>query len=136
VNPSVSTFKRLSLLAATLLIGCQFLTPAKVKNCTVKAVSPKKVSFAADFRNDAAKTARTFHILVTTVGDSKSGGGSLVEYSFNGHFEPGQWHHGEVTKDVGADPFNLASHLATIVLCQVHAVEYDDGTHWEGPSQL
>jgi hypothetical protein len=137
VKPSASIPKQLGFLAATiLLVGCQFFAPAKVKNCAVKAVGANTVSFAADFLSSAAKPAQTVRVLVTTVGDAKAGGGSVIEYRFDGHYKPGEWYHGNVTKAVNDDPFNLASHVAPIYLCQVHMVEYEDGTNWLGPSQL
>lgn len=130
----------LSLATTLTLAGCQTWTPVAIRQCSIQAAPSDQVAFGADIRNDSSKVANKVYVLVITTGrreqrvGERGTGGSLVEYAFTGRFLPGQWAHQVTLKNIDGDDFTLDQHFGAISSCYVHAVEYQDGTHWLGPA--
>jgi hypothetical protein len=94
-----------------------------------------EVAFEVNVRNDDRRVAQEVHIIVETAGlQPKAGDGSSAEYAVRGPFLQDDWV--RQTALVSLDDLSLARRLGAITKCYVHAVDFEDGAHWEGPSPL
>lgn len=121
------------LLIALALTGCMSNAPAAVKDCSVQAVGAEHVAFKASVFPRSGKAVAKVDIIVRTSGGTPAGG-SLIDYAFDGVLSPGLWTNIRSVKNVRADPATLDQHLGSIEECYVHAVVFEDKTHWLGPS--
>lgn len=130
----------LGIAAGFLVTGCS-TSPVSVSNCSVRTVDTSHIRFQALVGNGTSKTATNVYVLVTTTGVNANGSpgavaGSAVEYRLSGPLQPGQTLETFTVKNLNADTFSLGQRLGSVSQCEVHAVEYSDGSHWEGPSPL
>ncbi len=115
---------------AILGIKVAFQAPIAINGCAISGVESGFPKFAAEIRNRSDKVATTVYVLVY------SSGGSVIEYAFTGRFLPGVSSHQQIVKDIRSEPFNDQQVSGSITRCQVHAVIYEDGSHWNGGSPM
>lgn len=61
---------------------------------------------------------------------------NMIEYVLDGPFQPGEWTYRRTFKKVTADYIGLDDHLGYVKDCTVHAIVYEDGSHWFGGAPL
>jgi hypothetical protein len=110
--------------------SCTPAEPIAVTDCRVHAVGSDQVSFQANITSHSNRPARRIYVEVVT------SGGARIYYELNGRFLPNHRTHQGTIKNVTADPFSLRNHLATIEVCKVFAIIFEDGTHWAGPHDM
>lgn len=128
----------LGIATALVLTAC---APVEVRQCAVRAVGADQVALGADVFNRTNKIAQRIFVLVRAAGLRSSNppnanDGSFVQYALHGSFRPSRWVHVEALAPLSADSSTMDQRLGNVSRCEVHAVEFQDGTHWEGPSPL
>jgi hypothetical protein len=123
-----------------ILVACGPNGPASVKDCVVRSTDVDHVRLEASVEIHGKLVAQRVSVLLSTAGRNRGSGpgsgGSLVEYQLDGPFPPDVWIRAHNQKAVSDDPFSLDQHLGDVSNCYAHAVYFNDGSHWEGPSPL
>jgi hypothetical protein len=102
--------------------------PVQVQNCSVSAAPGGEVVLTADLKNNSQRKIAVVYVFVWT--------GSLAEYRVRADI-PNHWTRVEVKKspdEVARDYFSYEAHLQPIRQCLIHAVLFQDGSHWDGGS--
>lgn len=122
----------LGIALAICLSGCAS-SPVSVANCSVREIHGNSVAFEANIVNHDKRIASKVYIIVATKGSAteNSRKGTMAEYDATGPFTSGTSVHEVVVK---SDPSDLDERLGPIFECYVHAVEFGDGSIWDGPS--
>jgi hypothetical protein len=130
---------RVALLG--ILMGCLSscaIAPVDVRQCSVHPQDNQTIALDLDIRNNDHRAVKQIHVIVRTSGlySDKAADGSTVEYAVQGAISSGSWVSRLAAKPVYSDYFTRSQRLGTVISCDVHAVDFADGSHWEGPSPL
>lgn len=128
-------------IASLLILGACARSLVSASDCSVRQLtSSGQIELSALIRNSSSKVAQTVYVIVSTsgIGENRreAQGGSDVQYTINGPLSPNTTVKATTLKTLSGDDFSDDARLGSVTSCEVHAVIYEDGSHWEGPSPL